>query len=50
MELNEVFKLVQKFTQDVPLFLMGTGGTIPYGIQLSTMTERNGRTSTIRIG
>ncbi|CAM4453968.1 SIR2 family protein [Paenibacillus typhae] len=32
MELNTVFKLVQKFTQDVPLILMGTGGTIPYGI------------------
>lgn len=27
-----LFKMVQQYTQDVPLLLIGTGGTIPYGI------------------
>ncbi|WP_372663783.1 SIR2 family protein [Cohnella sp.] len=32
MEQGDVFKIIQKYTQDVPLILIGTGGTIPYGI------------------
>jgi len=32
MDQGDVFKIIQKYTQDVPLILIGTGGTIPYGI------------------
>lgn len=29
---DDIFKLVQKYLENVPLILIGTGGTIPYGI------------------
>lgn len=29
---DEIFKVVQKYLENVPLILVGTGGTIPYGI------------------
>ncbi|MFM9331571.1 SIR2 family protein [Paenibacillus mesotrionivorans] len=32
MDREATFRLVQKYTQDVPLILIGTGGTMPYGI------------------
>jgi len=32
MEQNEIFKVAQQYLRDVPLMLIGTGGTIPYGI------------------
>lgn len=32
MDKNSIFTLVQQYTKDVPLILIGTGGTIPYGI------------------
>lgn len=28
----EIFKTIQKYIENVPLILIGTGGTIPYGI------------------
>lgn len=32
MEINEFFRIAQQYVRDVPLMLIGTGGTIPYGI------------------
>ncbi len=32
MDKENFFKIVQQYTKDVPLLLVGTGGTIPYGI------------------
>lgn len=32
MDKNTLFKLVQQYTGDNPLLLIGTGGTMPYGI------------------
>lgn len=32
MEKDKVFELIQKTLSNVPLFLIGTGGTLPYGI------------------
>lgn len=32
MDANDVFKAVQDLMQDPPLFLIGTGGSIPYGL------------------
>lgn len=32
MDKNTLFKMVQQYTGDKPLLLIGTGGTIPYGI------------------
>jgi hypothetical protein len=32
LDQGDVFKIIQKYTQDVPLIVIGTGGTIPYGI------------------
>lgn len=32
MDKESIFKTVQKYIQDVPLILIGTGGTIPFGI------------------
>lgn len=32
MDTNTVFTKIQQFTKDVPLILIGTSGTIPYGI------------------
>ena len=32
MERNEIYQHIQKNLQDVPLMVIGTGGTIPYGI------------------
>lgn len=32
MEQGDIFKSVQDLMRDVPLFLIGTGGSIPYGL------------------
>ena len=32
MEKDKVFRLIQEYTESVPLILIGTGGTIPYGL------------------
>ena len=32
MDKGEIFKKVQEYLADIPLILVGTGGTIPYGI------------------
>lgn len=32
MDANDVFKAVQDLMRDPPLFLIGTGGSIPYGL------------------
>lgn len=32
MEKDKIFRLIQEYTESVPLILIGTGGTIPYGL------------------
>lgn len=40
MDKNMLFKMVQQYTEDKPLLLVGTGGTMPYGIPgMNKLTE-----------
>ena len=32
MDKNKIFSKVQEYIESVPLILIGTGGTIPYGL------------------